>query len=100
MAYAMIAQAPAGTFSGALSLGFCPDLEIHKPLCKGEDVHFTRRKGGTGVDLLPTKKLRVPWIVLHGEQDQVCDAKATQAYIAQVPKGELVMLPKVGHGTP
>lgn len=98
LAYAMIAQAPAGTFSGALSLGFCPALELMKPLCKGEDVHFTRRKDGKGVDLLPTKKLQVPWVTLHGERDQVCDTLAAQAFVAQVPDSELVLLPKVGHG--
>jgi type IV secretory pathway VirJ component len=98
LAYAMIAQAPTGTFSGAISLGFCPDLEISKPLCKGEDVHFTKRRGSKGVDLLPAARLRVPWVALQGEQDQVCDAKATQKFVSQVPAGNIVMLPKVGHG--
>jgi type IV secretory pathway VirJ component len=57
MAYAMLAQAPSGTFIGALSLGFCADLDLAKPLCRGEGVHFTRRKDGKGVDLLPSKAL-------------------------------------------
>jgi type IV secretory pathway VirJ component len=98
LAYAMIAQAPVGTFAGAISLGFCPDLEIRKPLCKGEDVHFTKRKDGKGVDLLPTTKLRVPWVALQGEQDRVCDAKSAQTFVGQVPDAAIVMLPKVGHG--
>jgi type IV secretory pathway VirJ component len=97
LAYAMIAQAPSGTFSGAISLGFCTHLEIKKPLCKGEDVHFTQRKDRSGVDLLPTKKLRVPWVALHGAQDQVCDLTAAQKFTAQVPDSTLVVLPKVAH---
>lgn len=98
LAYAMIAQAPAGTFSGSISLGFCPDLELKKPLCKGADVHFTRRRDGKGVDLLPTRKLQVPWVALQGEQDQVCDVGTTRAFVAQIPDAQFVLLPKVGHG--
>ena len=98
LAYAMAVQAPPGTFAGAISLAFCPDLEIRKPLCKGEDVQFTPRKNGKGVDLLPTKKLRVPWIALAGDIDQVCKAKPTRDFVVQVPGAELVTLPKVGHG--
>src|SRR5207244_3007461 len=91
-AYAIIDQAPPGTFAGALSLGFCPDLELRKPLCQGEDLHFTKREDGSGVDLLPTRKLQVPFVALQGEVDQICDAKATQAYISQVPNASVVML--------
>lgn len=98
LAYAMIAQAPTGTFAGALSLGFCADLELRKPLCRGEGVHFQRRKDGKGADLLPAPTLRVPWIALQGESDQVCLPAATQAFVGQVPGAEMVSLPKVGHG--
>jgi type IV secretory pathway VirJ component len=98
LAYALLAQAPEGTFSGALSLGFCPDLKINKPLCKGEDLRSVPRKDGKGFDMLPDSKLHAPWTALQGEQDQVCDAKATQAFVSKVPGASLVMLPQVGHG--
>ena len=98
LAYAMIAQAPTGTFAGAISLGFCSRLDLKKSLCKGEDLRSTRRKDGRGVDLLPSKQLRVPWVALQGEQDRTCDAAATQGFVAKVPQGSLVMLPKVDHG--
>jgi hypothetical protein len=51
-----------------------------------------------GVDLLPAKRLSGKWISLQGEIDQVCPAPATQKFIAEVPGGDIVMLPKVGHG--
>jgi len=35
LVYAALAAAPPEAFAGAISLGFCPDLEIHKPLCHG-----------------------------------------------------------------
>jgi type IV secretory pathway VirJ component len=34
LAYATLAQAPANTFRGGISLGFCPDLALTKPLCR------------------------------------------------------------------
>src|SRR5204862_6635940 len=53
LAYAMLAQAPTNTFAGALSIGFCPDLLLHKPLCGGEGLEFTRRKNDGGIDVQP-----------------------------------------------
>ena len=36
--YGILAQSPANTFKGAIALGFCPDIEIKKPLCKGSGL--------------------------------------------------------------
>lgn len=44
LAYATLAQAPPGTFKGAVSLGFCPDLEWSRPLCRGR-ASSTMRPG-------------------------------------------------------
>ncbi len=97
-AYANLVQAPKGTFAGALSLGFCPDLQLHKPMCKGSGIEFEKRPDGKGVNFLPTKTLESPWIALQGEIDQVCSPASTQQFVARVPGAEVVMLPKVGHG--
>lgn len=98
LVYAALAQAPPNTFLGAISLGFCPDLPLNKPLCRGYGLEWTRGPKGLGVALFPAKHLQQPWIALQGTIDQVCQADATKAYVAQVPKGEVIMLPKVGHG--
>lgn len=98
LVYAVIVQAPSTTFAGAVSLGFCPDLAVTKPFCRGSGLEFTPGPKGTGVNFLPASKLEVPWIVLQGAVDQVCDPRATAAYVAQVPNGKLIALPKVGHG--
>ncbi len=102
LVYATLAEAPDGLFKGALSIGFCPDLDLKKPLCKGEGIDATPRRDDKGVlkgvDFLPAKKFSGRWISLQGEQDQVCPAAATQKFIAAVPGAEVVMLPKVGHG--
>lgn len=95
--YATLAQSPAGTFKGALSLGFCPDLEWKKPFCRGEGLdHDPGAK--VGFVYRPATHLRDPWIALQGEQDQVCSAEQTRQFVARVPGAQVVSLPKVGHG--
>jgi type IV secretory pathway VirJ component len=102
LVYATMGEAADGVFKGALSLGFCPDLDLKKPVCKGAGIDATPRRDSKGmlkgVNFLAVKKLAGRWISLQGETDQVCPAEATQQFIATVPGGEIVMLPKVGHG--
>jgi type IV secretory pathway VirJ component len=97
MAYAMLAQAPRDTFAAALTLGFCPSLNLEKPLCKGSGLESIRSTHGRGVDFLPLKNLGNPWLNLQGEIDQVCPAAVTRNFISQVRGAASVMLPKVGH---
>lgn len=102
LVYATMGEAADGVFKGALSLGFCPDLDLKKPVCEGGGIEATPRRDSKGllkgVNFLAVKKLAGQWISLQGEADQVCPAPATQQFIATVPGGEVVMLPKVGHG--
>jgi type IV secretory pathway VirJ component len=98
LAYATLVQAPPNTFRGAISLGFCPDLPLTKPACRGQGLEAKRRADGKGFDFLPDAKLASPWIALQGEIDQVCDTARTAAFVREVGHAEIVMLPKVGHG--
>ena len=102
LVYATLAEAPLRMFKGALSIGFSPDLDLKKPLCKGSGIEATARRSASGVlegvDFLPSQTLSGKWISLQGELDQVCPAAATQKFIASVPGAEIVLLPKVGHG--
>jgi type IV secretory pathway VirJ component len=98
LVYAALAASPPEAFAGAISLGFCPDLEIAKPLCRGRALATEARRHGPGVDLAADPTLRVPWYVLQGGIDQVCDPASTRSYAAKVPAARLVWLPKVGHG--
>src|SRR5262245_14802356 len=41
LVYATLVEAPPGTFLGGVSLGFCPDLHLRKPLCKGYGLEWT-----------------------------------------------------------
>src|SRR3974390_541046 len=51
LAYAVLAQAPKDTFAGALTVGFCPHLNLDKPLCKGSGLEFSAGLG-SGMEFL------------------------------------------------
>jgi type IV secretory pathway VirJ component len=97
LVYAALAQAPPGTFRGAISLGFCIDLELDRPLCPGHGLSSTRRKGG-GFDLEPSATLAPAWWALQGADDRTCTVDRLQAFVASMPKAQVIVLPGVGHG--
>ncbi len=98
LVYAALAAAPAETFAGAISLGFCPDLEIKRAPCRLRGLEATRRAKGLGYDLAPFAGLQIPWMVLQGEADQVCAPTTTRAFVEATGSARLFSLPKVGHG--
>jgi type IV secretory pathway VirJ component len=98
LVYAAVVQAPSNTFRGAISLGFCPDIAMSKPFCRGSGLEWTKLPGGKGYSLLPATHLAVPWIAFQGTIDQVCNAEKTRDYAGHVSNSKIVLLPKVGHG--
>ncbi|MFT4578935.1 MAG: type IV secretory pathway VirJ component [Nitrospinales bacterium] len=98
LAYTVLAQAPSNTFQGTLSLGFCEDLPLSKPMCSGQGLKQEPLKKKLGFRFLPRKELEKPWYVLHGEIDQVCSFEEVSKFVNRVSTGSLVFLPKVGHG--
>src|SRR5580692_4806705 len=90
LAYAVLAQAPRNTFAAALTLGFCPGLDLEKSLCKGSGLEFTRAARGHGVNFLPIQRLANPWVDLHGDTDRICPADAAQKFISQVHGAAMV----------
>jgi len=98
LVYAMLVQAPVNTFIGAISLGFCPDLPLTKPFCKGEGLEWDTGPKGKGYSFKPAPHLEAPWIAFQGLIDQVCDPKVVADYVKKTGRAQLVPLPKVGHG--
>ena len=111
LAYAALVQAPKGTFSGAVGLGFCPDLPIPKPMCKGAGLtskpnpHFNPKAPRVNPDLPvkgvlfdPVKQVSAPWIVMQGGMDKVCFPDKTAQFVSPIGNAHLIALPKVGHG--
>ncbi|MGY0036184.1 AcvB/VirJ family lysyl-phosphatidylglycerol hydrolase [Pedobacter sp. NJ-S-72] len=93
-----MAQAPANTFKGAVALGFCPDIESKKPLCKGNGLTQHVLKPGFSFWLERNEHLTAPFIVLNGFKDEACPYDATATFLKNMPMAELIDLPKVGHG--
>ena len=98
LVYATLAQAPPNTFRGGISMGFCPDLAVVKPFCRGSGLTSKPNAKGTGLLFDPIEEIASPWIAFQGSIDQVCDANVTQQYVSRVKGAEIVLLPKVGHG--
>lgn len=95
--YAAMVQAKPDTFGGGVSLGFCPDLMVKPPVCEGSGLTWKKDPHGLGIDFEPGDT-HAPWYALQGDVDQICTPEDTRAYLKKVPHGELVWLPKVGHG--
>jgi type IV secretory pathway VirJ component len=93
LAYAVLAQAPKDTFASALSLGFCPQFDLDKPLCKGSGLEYQRSAAGSGVDFLPIKTLGNPWVVLQSSQDRACPAGLVREFVGQVHGAAIAILP-------
>ena len=105
LVYATMVESPKGTFAGAMSLGFCPDLAMTQKICKGSGLNYDVDYGKSmsprvakGVLFKEAEHNVTPWVVFQGDLDQVCDPPATRAFVGGTGKGELVWLPKVGHG--
>jgi type IV secretory pathway VirJ component len=81
--YALLAQAPPDSFTGVLSLVFCPRLSLEMPLCEGNALHM-RDAGAGAVDLAPVPQLPAPWTVLQTDRQGPC-ASAAQSFVERVP---------------
>jgi type IV secretory pathway VirJ component len=98
LVYAALAAAPPETFAGAISLGFCPDVEIQKPLCQMRGLKAVRRPKAPRYDLSPFPGSSIPWMVLQGDVDQVCVPGTTRRFVAETGASRVFALPLVGHG--
>lgn len=100
LAYAALVQAPPSTFKGAISMGFCPDLNLVHPFCPGHGIASDPDPNPKvkGIVFRPASTLEQPWIAFQGTIDQVCAKEDVVKYAAKVKGAELVLLPDVGHG--
>ncbi len=89
LAYAALAQSPAGTFSGLLTLGFCPHYDFPRPLCGGNSLRtdWNWKKGG--VRLRPELDLDDPWVALD-VPGPACEAGSLQEFAAGVKRAAII----------
>ncbi|MCQ4167244.1 AcvB/VirJ family lysyl-phosphatidylglycerol hydrolase [Tahibacter harae] len=62
LAYAVAAQAPAGTFDGLATLGYDFDLRLPRPLCAGDAGLASAADGAGGFRIVPVARLGTPWL--------------------------------------
>ncbi|HEY4785999.1 MAG TPA: AcvB/VirJ family lysyl-phosphatidylglycerol hydrolase [Bacteroidales bacterium] len=98
LAYGILAQAPADTYKGAISLGFCYDLETPKPLCKGSGLESKKREK-KGYDLQPVSYLKQPFFILQGANDRMCKFCLAKDFVDKTPNAQIVELPDIRHGS-
>ena len=120
LAYATLVQAPSNTFAAALTTGFCPQIDLKKPLCEGSGIHSsplpaegagTSSSGGagtiagnavgspagnvSGTEFLAAKKLDNPWVNLAPVQAATCDASTARSFVTAIKGAASVPLPEV-----
>jgi type IV secretory pathway VirJ component len=98
LVYATLAQAPANTFAGAISIGFDPLLPTSTAACSRNGLSSTVGPKGKGRFIAPVSQLPGPWIVLQGARDVVSPIDSVAGFVHAVPGAELVTLATVGHG--
>jgi type IV secretory pathway VirJ component len=95
LAYATLAQAPPDMFRGVISLGFCPELVAHKPLCEWNSLRWQSQPSGSRFTLVPGAALSAAWVAVHGDQDSACTASTVEAFTKEVPHGTFLLVPHV-----
>jgi type IV secretory pathway VirJ component len=89
LAYAALAQSPEGTFSGLLTLGFCPHYDFPRPLCGGNSLRTDWNWKKSGIRLRPEADLDDPWVVLE-VPGPACEAGSLQEFAAGIKRAAIV----------
>ncbi len=92
LAYAVLAQAPAQTFAGAITVGFCPETSLRKPLCKGGALQF-ERTANQELRYMPAPQLDAPWVTLQGGRADRCGVDAIREFTAHMQGAAVVAVP-------
>ncbi|MHB8454577.1 MAG: virulence factor family protein [Acidiferrobacterales bacterium] len=82
VAYGTLAQAPVGTFRGALGFNFCPDAPLAQALCRGDGLRSQREPDAHGQLLLPSA-LTAPWSVLGAGTGSACNS--ARSFVEKIP---------------
>ena len=95
--YAALA-ASGESFSGGMSLGFCPELQGVSPLCAHDDFRPTYDERRRKADFAPVEEIAGGWEILQGEADKACTPESTHAFARDIRGAHVTLLEGVGHG--
>src|SRR5882724_4411975 len=100
LAYAALAQSPPGTFSGLLTVGFCPLYTFPRPLCGGNSLRTDWDWKQSGVRLRPDSDLDDPWVAL-AVPGSACAAGSLAEFAAPISRAVVLPVPsEAGAGEP
>jgi len=92
--YAVLAQAPAGTFQAGLSFGFAPRLVLKTQPCVTHALRERAHAASGVVDLVPpTAALASPWIAVQDDSQAAATLVPARAFVQHVPHAQWVALP-------
>jgi type IV secretory pathway VirJ component len=97
LVYAILAQSRPGTFAGGISLGFCPDIELPEMFCQYNGLSEKEVVKGKKYLLQPDERIGIPWVVLQGKKDKICDFQAVSDFVQKTSGASLVALPEIAH---
>ena len=97
MVYGLMGQAPRGTFLGAISLGYCREIETNRRWCTGGGLTSRKSADGKSLTFSTSRSLTEPWYILQGRKDLVCRFDQASAVLKSNLQARLVSLPTVGH---
>jgi type IV secretory pathway VirJ component len=95
LAFIALQQAHSGTFAGALTLSFCADFDVVKPLCAAPGIRSLPRSDG--VRLVPAASPPAPWVALHGLADTVCPAPEARVFTAELGNSQFLGIRDITH---
>lgn len=78
-----------------MTLSFCAELDLTKPLCPSLALREVSR--AAGIRLLPSSSLPARWVALHGVQDRTCPVGESREFAQAISGARYVPLPGIGH---
>ena len=96
VAYAALAQAPPGTFRGAVSVDFAPELATSAAFCPGAGLVRSRSEKGSRERLAPARQLAQPWVVLVADHDPDHPMKAAHDFTRSLKTARVLTVPGPG----
>jgi len=91
VAYALLAQAPAGTFASGLADGFCPQIAAKLPPCQTNALRWKDGPRPGVLDLQPPPAASAPaapWVALAN--GGACPVDLARDFVQSVPRAELI----------
>lgn len=84
LTYAALVQAPTDRFHAGVSVDFCPELVLAKPLCQSANhLEGARLVDNKSLSLLPVTQLPTTWFVFQNRP--TCDAAMASQFVKSIP---------------